>query len=255
MARTAVSASLKLISLKLSSQSLFAISRTVSFSTFHNPTSKKKKQSEKSREKAKKSLITTSTVALASNSASSSSKTKLKSSLEFVKRRTRSDKEFDADYIKSYGDEESHIPVLLGEVLDVFSSSFRLHSFVDCTLGAAGHSCAIIQAHPELKTYIGLDVDPVAHEKAQYRINNMLNSTPSNTNINPKAHLHLRNFREIKQVIGHVEEQLLLSGVDGILMDLGMSSMQVNDAERGFSMLNCGPLDMRMDPKVFDRVV
>ena len=51
---------------------------------------------------------------------------------------------------------------------------------------------------------------------------------PSNTNINPKAHLHLRNFRETKQVIGHVEEQLLLSGVDGILMDLGMSSMQVN---------------------------
>ncbi|KAL2896679.1 Ribosomal RNA small subunit methyltransferase H [Bienertia sinuspersici] len=167
---------------------------------------------------------------------------------------------------------------MLGEVLDVFpSSSFRLRSFVDCTLGAAGHSCAIIQAHPELQTYIGLDVDPMAHEKAQSRIGDMLKSIPSCSNVNMKPHILLRNFKEIKQVIGQVEEKLLLSGVDGILMDLGMSSMQVpyfhsigaawigylgsfkvnevDDPGRGFSMLNNGPLDMRMDPKGVDNAL
>lgn len=61
------------------------------------------------------------------------------------KRRTRSDKEFDREAIQRYGDNPSHIPVMLAEVLDVFSSSCwrPLHSFVDCTLGAGGHSSAV----------------------------------------------------------------------------------------------------------------
>ncbi|XP_010669567.2 uncharacterized protein LOC104886764 [Beta vulgaris subsp. vulgaris] len=244
MARAAVSASLKLFSLKSSSQSLSSISATVAFSTFRTP-------SQKRREKEKKRTPSSAITLASTSSSSSSSNSKLKSAaLEVVKRRTRSEKEFDEDYIKKYGDEESHIPVMLGEILDVFpSSSFRLRSFVDCTLGAGGHSCAIIQGHPELQTYIGLDVDPVAHEKAQFRISSVLSSKPSCSNIDLKAHMLLRNFKEIKQVIGQVDEKLLLSGVDGILMDLGMSSMQVDDAGRGFSMLNNGPLDMRMDPK------
>lgn len=59
--------------------------------------------------------------------------------------------------------QQSHIPVMLGEVLDVFSSNLKpLSSFVDCTLGAAGHASAIIQSHPELKLFIGMDVDPLA---------------------------------------------------------------------------------------------
>lgn len=184
----------------------------------------------------------------------SSAKPKSAAALEVVKRRTRSDKEFDEDYIMRYGDKDSHIPVLLGEVLDVFSPSFRLRSFVDCTLGAAGHSLAIIQAHAEMQSYIGLDVDPIAHERAQARIYNMLNSTPCSCS-NLKAHMLLKNFKEIKQVIRQVEDELLKSGVDGILMDLGMSSMQVDDAGRGFSMLNDGPLDMRMNPAAYDRLV
>ncbi|KAL2896722.1 Ribosomal RNA small subunit methyltransferase H [Bienertia sinuspersici] len=194
MARAAVAVSTSL-SLKLSSHPLSSFSPSFTFSTFHTPSKKNKSQKEK--QQKKKASISTITIA------SSTSNSKFKSAaLEAVKRRTRSDKEFDEAYIKKYGDRDSHIPVMLGEVLDVFpSSSFRLRSFVDCTLGAAGHSCAMIQAHPELQTYIGLDVDPMAHEKAQSRI-------------------------EIKQVIGQVEEKLLLSGVDGILMDLGMSSMQ-----------------------------
>lgn len=59
-----------------------------------------------------------------------------------VKRRTRSDKEFDEDAVLRYGDSATHIPVMLGEVLDVFAS-LQLRSFVDCTLGAAGHSSAV----------------------------------------------------------------------------------------------------------------
>lgn len=138
MARAAVSASLKLFSLKSSSQSLSSISATVAFSTFRTP-------SQKRREKEKKRTPSSAITLASTSSSSSSSNSKLKSAaLEVVKRRTRSEKEFDEDYIKKYGDEESHIPVMLGEILDVFpSSSFRLRSFVDCTLGAGGHSCAV----------------------------------------------------------------------------------------------------------------
>lgn len=59
------------------------------------------------------------------------------------KRRTRSDREFKLETIKRYGDTATHIPVMLGEVLDVFSASKQLRYFVDCTVGAAGHSSAV----------------------------------------------------------------------------------------------------------------
>ncbi|KAA8528198.1 hypothetical protein F0562_035551 [Nyssa sinensis] len=164
-----------------------------------------------------------------------------------VKRRTRSDKEFDEESVLRYGDSTTHIPVMLGEVLEVFAS-FRLRSFVDCTLGAAGHSSAIIQSHPEMQLYVGLDVDPVAHEKARDQINGILHGN-CNSTYDLKAHTLLNNFRDIKYVLHKVDEKLLTPGVDAILMDLGMSSMQVNDGKRGFSVLSNGPLDMRMNPQ------
>ncbi|CAK7346951.1 unnamed protein product [Dovyalis caffra] len=176
-------------------------------------------------------------------------KEKNKSAEEFVvvrkdkeKRRTRSEKEFEElDFHKT----ESHVPVMLGEVVDVFSS-LHLRSFIDCTLGAAGHSSAIIKGHPELECYIGMDVDPVAHAKSRANIDALLHSTPSNL----KPHLLFKNFKYIKSVIGEIDDYNLLScGVDGILMDLGMSSMQVNNPHRGFGVLANGPLDMRMDPR------
>lgn len=166
-----------------------------------------------------------------------------------VKRRTRSDKKFDEETFHQFGDTESHIPVMLGEVLEVFDSR-RLHTFVDCTLGAAGHSSAIIQAHPEMQSYIGLDFDPVAHEKAKAKIASIQNAKSNDpTSSNLKTHTFLRNFKNIKSTLSEVDEKLLTSGIDGILMDLGMSSMQVNNSKRGFSVLCDGPLDMRMDPK------
>ncbi|PSS17594.1 Ribosomal RNA small subunit methyltransferase [Actinidia chinensis var. chinensis] len=165
-----------------------------------------------------------------------------------VKRRTRSAKEFDGEALLRFGDTGSHIPVMLGEVLDVFAS-ISLRSFVDCTLGAAGHTSAIIQAHPEMQLYIGLDVDPAALEKGQAQINTICHGDSCGLNAELKIHTFLKNYRDIKYVLREVDEKLLTLGVDGILMDLGMSSMQVNNAERGFSVLSNGPLDMRMDPQ------
>ncbi|KAF7830203.1 Ribosomal RNA small subunit methyltransferase H [Senna tora] len=64
-----------------------------------------------------------------------------------------------------------------------------------------------------------------------------------------KVYTMLKNFRHIKSAISEVGDDHLGLGVDGILMDLGMSSMQVDNPQRGFSVLSDGPLDMRMDPQ------
>ncbi|KMZ69195.1 Ribosomal RNA small subunit methyltransferase H [Zostera marina] len=174
-----------------------------------------------------------------------------------VKRRTRSTLGFDR--FKFPLEETSpHVPVMLGEVLQVFQS-VHLRSFVDCTLGAAGHSLPIIGSHPEMHFYFGLDVDPVAFELGRSRIHSVLHTPNSGTNTIDRSQLlkvytHLRNFKHIKSVISTAALEdddflLLHKGINGVLMDLGMSSMQVNDSNRGFSILGDGPLDMRMDPQ------
>ncbi|KAL2989704.1 hypothetical protein AAZX31_11G152900 [Glycine max] len=86
-----------------------------------------------------------------------------------------------------------------------------------------------------------MDVDSLAHDIAQPRLDAVLNA-------GVKAITVLRNFRDVKSVLREIAELHLL-GVDAILMDLGMSSMQVDDPARGFSVLGDGPLDMRMDPQ------
>ncbi|KAH6783576.1 mraW methylase family protein [Perilla frutescens var. hirtella] len=191
-----------------------------------------------------------SAAATAENSTlrSKSKKQKQKTEL-FVKRRTRSDRELDEEgFSKQFGNGNSaHVPVLLGEVLDAFSS-VTLKSFVDCTLGAGGHSAAIIQAHPEMEFYVGFDVDPVAHQIAQDQINNVLDKDSGRSRAHLQVHTLLKNFKSIKCALHDINGNSSL-GVQGILMDLGMSSMQVNNAERGFSVLCDGPLDMRMNPQ------
>ncbi|OMO91102.1 S-adenosyl-L-methionine-dependent methyltransferase, MraW [Corchorus olitorius] len=197
------------------------------------------------------------------------------------KRRTRSLRDCDIEIEEKEVNNDScaHIPVMLGEVLDVFSPNSKpLCSFVDCTLGAAGHASAvslslslflstlsmgsssikfllltnsnwynnfqIIQAHPQLKVFIGMDVDPLALQLARSRIH-ALSQSP-----HFQAFTFLKNYRHIKSLLSQVDRpDILSSGVDGILMDLGMSSMQVNNPNRGFAVLANGPLDMRMDPQ------
>ncbi|KAL2318294.1 hypothetical protein Fmac_032170 [Flemingia macrophylla] len=177
--------------------------------------------------------------------AKAKAKAKAKSALAKEKRRTRSEKQFNPHpypYPYPYPYNTSHIPVMLGEVLDVFSAS-SLTSFVDCTLGAAGHSAAVISAHPELKYFLGMDVDSAAHHIAQPRLDAALSASHSLVH----AFTVFRNFRHLKSALR--ENPHLPFPVHGILMDLGMSSMQVDDPARGFSVLSDGPLDMRMDPQ------
>jgi len=95
-----------------------------------------------------------------------------------------------------------------------------------------------MEAHPELELYIGMDVDPSALEIGRGHIEAFLAGRERETNGGEedvlqetlRAYTHVKNFKYIKQVLGSVDESLAVgfSGVDGILIDLGMSSMQVS---------------------------
>lgn len=113
---------------KFSSSSL-ALKTVTNFSTSTTTTTSNKNKKKKNKSKQNQNPST-----------SSSSRRGVTEAL--VKRRTRSEKEFDEESVLRYGDSCSHIPVMLGEVLEVFAS-LPLRSFVDCTLGAAGHSSAV----------------------------------------------------------------------------------------------------------------
>lgn len=124
-----------------------------------------------------------------------------------------------------------HIPVLLNEIIEAFSGDNLTH-YIDGTIGAGGHAEAILKAHPELKTFIGIDQDQDALKIARLRLETAF----------PERVLTFvsGNFSDLKK---HVQHQLF----DGILVDLGVSSMQLDRQERGFSFMRDGPLDMRMD--------
>lgn len=125
-----------------------------------------------------------------------------------------------------------HIPVLLHEVLQVFQPT-HLKVFVDGTLGAGGHAEALLAAHPEIERYIGFDQDRSALEIAEKRLA-------------PWA----QKLLLIHDNFSHLKAQLAkrsIHKVDGLLLDLGVSSMQFDQAERGFSFTHNGPLDMRMN--------
>lgn len=125
-----------------------------------------------------------------------------------------------------------HVSVLFNEVMEAFHE-INLEVFVDGTLGAGGHAEGLLKNHPEIKRYIGFDQDPQALEIAKQR----LVEWPSLEVIN-------KNFQ-------HLDAELNKKGltkVDGLLLDLGVSSMQLDQPEKGFSFMRDGPLDMRMDP-------
>ena len=126
-----------------------------------------------------------------------------------------------------------HYSVLLNEILHYFKD-LHLNTFVDGTLGAGGHSSAILKNHPEIKTLVGFDQDPLALDIASKRLENFQS----------KVLFIKSNFVEMKRKLkdNHIDK------VDGILLDLGVSSMQLDLAEKGFSFSKEGPLDMRMDP-------
>jgi 16S rRNA (cytosine1402-N4)-methyltransferase len=105
--------------------------------------------------------------------------------------------------------------------------------YVDCTLGGAGHSCLIAAKLGAEGTLIGIDQDQIALNAASERLQG----------VDCQIRLVKSNFKDIKKVL----TDLGLAGVDGILFDLGVSSPQLDEAERGFSYNHDAPLDMRMD--------
>ncbi|EAZ21674.1 hypothetical protein OsJ_05305 [Oryza sativa Japonica Group] len=178
---------------------------------------------------------------------------------EHLKRRTRSGAAFDAGLYRRHSHAE-HGPrhARRGPRRRSAALSRSAPSSTAPSARPATRSPSVMmEAHPEMELYIGMDVDPSALEIGRSRIEAFLANRETNGDDEDasqgtlRAYTHAKNFKYIKHVLGSVDENIAVgtSGVDGILIDLGMSSMQVNRSDRGFSVLQDGPLDMRMDPK------
>ena len=124
-----------------------------------------------------------------------------------------------------------HIPVLLEECMDGLKLADN-RTYVDCTLGGAGHSSQILQ-RTKNSLLIGIDRDQDALAASKKRLEKFGKRV---------TYVH-DNFKNIKQIL----EKLNIEKVDGILVDLGVSSYQLDEAERGFSYSANSKLDMRMD--------
>jgi 16S rRNA (cytosine1402-N4)-methyltransferase len=125
-----------------------------------------------------------------------------------------------------------HIPVLYQEVIE-YLQPVGGSCFIDATVGAGGHSLGLLKASVPDGIVLALDRDPMAIESARQR---------------------LEEFKDRVTLVNASYEQMAIvasrngmSGVDGVLMDLGLSSSQLADSDRGFSFQEDGPLDMRFD--------
>ena len=127
--------------------------------------------------------------------------------------------------------EFKHVSVLLNECLDALNIKDD-GIYVDCTLGGAGHSSHILQRLSKDGLLVGIDQDTDALKAAGERLKEYEN----------KKLVH-NNFHNIDSIL----EELEIPKVDGILMDLGVSSYQLDEGERGFSYMKDAPLDMRMN--------
>ena len=115
-----------------------------------------------------------------------------------------------------------HIPVLLGEVVDAMQPAAG-KTLVDGTFGAGGYSRALLERGASV---IAFDRDPSAARFARG--------------------LPAGRFRLVERRFSELDEEVGEAAVDGVVLDIGVSSMQLDEAERGFSFLRDGPLDMRM---------
>ncbi len=133
--------------------------------------------------------------------------------------------------------EYRHTPVMLAECLEYLKLEPQ-HTFVDATLGGAGHSFEAAQRLGSGGTLIGIDQDEVALAAARLK----LESIPSDRR--PRLELLRGNFGNMDELLVSAE----VPGIDAVLFDLGVSSVQIDTPSRGFSFKEDGPLDMRMDP-------
>ena len=129
-------------------------------------------------------------------------------------------------------DSPAHRPVLLTEVLEALRPAPG-GMYVDCTAGAGGHSEAVLDASAPDGTVLGIDADPSALDLAAACLRRF----------GERVRLEQANYRELDVVLARSHT----SPVNGILLDLGVSSMQLDQPARGFSFQADGPLDMRMD--------
>jgi 16S rRNA (cytosine1402-N4)-methyltransferase len=124
----------------------------------------------------------------------------------------------------------SHVPVMVGEVLGALATDPPPRRLVDCTLGAGGHARAMLERWPDA-SLVGIDQDPSALQLAGQNL----------SDLGSRVRLVQGNFRRLPELVP--------APVDGVLMDLGVSSMHFDQAGRGFTYaLPEAPLDMRMDP-------
>lgn len=137
-------------------------------------------------------------------------------------------------------EDSQHRPVLLAEVLQYLNCQPG-RIYVDGTVGSGGHARAILDQSSPTGKLIGLDWDEQAIRRARENL----------AVFGKRVELHKGDFKDLKTVL----EALSLVGVDGILLDLGVSTEQLEDRERGFSFRWDAPLDMRMsqDTKITAR--
>ena len=127
-----------------------------------------------------------------------------------------------------------HSPVLLNEVLDGLEVKAG-GTYIDCTLGPGGHTRAILERSNPNGRLLGIDQDPTAIQLSE----NQLISYGDRVTLVRDSFVRLKANASVEGFIPS----------DGVLLDLGVSSLQLDNGERGFSLQKDGPLDMRMDPE------
>ena len=132
------------------------------------------------------------------------------------------------------GDEYNHHPVLLEEALEALNIEEN-GIYIDGTFGRGGHAREILNRLGQNGQLIAIDKDPEAIRNAREQFKT-----------DPRFSIERGSFAMLEQLVDH---RGLLNKVSGLLLDLGVSSPQLDDPQRGFSFLKDGPLDMRMDPE------
>jgi 16S rRNA (cytosine1402-N4)-methyltransferase len=148
------------------------------------------------------------------------------------------------------GREASHVPVLLKEAID-FLAVRRGGTYIDATVGLGGHSYEIAKRLGAPGHLIGLDKDPAALRRAAAVLGVRFSVLGKADDSEPKTQDLRPDWPEVTLLhrsFAEISEGQKASCVDGILADIGISSLQLDDPARGFSFQAEGPLDMRMDP-------
>jgi 16S rRNA (cytosine1402-N4)-methyltransferase len=134
-----------------------------------------------------------------------------------------------------------HVPVLLKEVVGSFQKNLSRSpkSYIDGTVGAAGHFTLVLSQFPSIEFALGIDQDVNALNIAKDTVSRIIPERQHSVHL---VHANHKNFGTVCEAM-----KLPLKSVDLMLFDLGVSSMQLDTADRGFSFMHDAPLDMRMD--------